>query len=87
MNAAFAVLSTVALNPDAAGFAVDLRLVLEAADGLELKGGFDGFPIGHFVASWCMESLPQKAPALFHPSLANSSITSNGIVERVGHEM
>lgn len=36
------------------------------------------------VNSMCMASLPQKAPAARAPSLANSSITSNGIVARTG---
>ena len=47
MNAAFAVFYKVALNPDAARLAVDLRPVFEAAGGFGLEGGFDALPVGH----------------------------------------
>ncbi len=51
----------------------------------EDERGGDAGGEGHCVACACMESLPQKAPALSQPSRANAFITPKGIVARTGH--
>jgi len=61
----------------------DARANHDKASEDEHGGDADGE--AHCVACACMESRPQKAPALSHPSRANASITSSGIVARTGH--